>query len=432
MAYEIIIGRNKEDLAVFGKEGTIYIGKQYVQMGQTVSLSNKVFLDVNRPHVIMVAGKRGSGKSYFLSVIAEEMVKLKQEIKQNLSFLFFDTMGIFWTMRFPNVRQEDLLEKWEMAPEKFDINIFTPKGFFNEYKNKGISNNSFLIRTSELDSSDWANVFNLSMTDPEGILISRILEDLHEDYSIQDIIKAIQLYEKAEQKTRDNLENRFLAADKWGLFDRYGTELNDLIKAGEVSIVDISCYADVNIKALVIGLVSKKMLNERISSRKYEELQEIQGITGKENEMPLVWILIDESHNFLPREGKTPATDSLIQILREGRQPGISLVLATQQPGEIHKDVLTQSDVVISHRLTAKADIEALNSMMQSYHVADLQRYLNELPGLRGSAIVLDDNSERIYPIRVHPKRSWHGGEAPRAIKEVKKEEPLAEDFFKA
>ena len=92
------------------------------------------------------------------------------------------------------------------------------------------------------------------------------------------------------------------------------------------------------------------------------------------------------------------------------------MVLVTQQPGEIHRDVLTQSDIVLSHRLTAKADVEALNSMMQSYLVTDLQTYLNNLPKLKGASIVLDDNSERIYPVGVHPKRSWHGGEAPSAL----------------
>ena len=84
-------------------------------------------------------------------------------------------------------------------------------------------------------------------------------------------------------------------------------------------------------------------------------------------EEPLVWIFIDEGHEFLPKEGKTPATDALIQLLREGRQPGMSLVLATQQPGQIHKDVMTQSDIVLSHRVTSQPDIEALNQIMQTF-----------------------------------------------------------------
>ena len=39
MVFDVIIGRSKHDLAKFGKDGTILIGKQYVKMGQTTSLS---------------------------------------------------------------------------------------------------------------------------------------------------------------------------------------------------------------------------------------------------------------------------------------------------------------------------------------------------------------------------------------------------------
>ena len=109
-----------------------------------------------------------------------------------------------------------------------------------------------------------------------------------------------------------------------------------------------------------------------MDARKKEEIQavsrgfEFLGAEEKK-EYPLVWIIIDEAHEFLPQDKKTIATDSLIQLLREGRQPGISVVLATQQPGKIHTDVMTQSDIVISHRVTSQPDVEALNHIMQSY-----------------------------------------------------------------
>jgi DNA segregation ATPase FtsK/SpoIIIE-like protein len=103
-------------------------------------------------------------------------------------------------------------------------------------------------------------------------------------------------------------------------------------------------------------------------------------------------------------------------LLREGRQPGISVVLATQQPGQIHRDVMTQSDIVISHRVTSKPDLDALSYIMQSYLSESIIKYMNDLPSLKGSAIILDDNSERIYPMRVRPRFTWHGGEAPTAM----------------
>ncbi len=434
MGHKIIIGRNQGDLAKFGDKGTVYLGKTYVRMGQTTSLSNDLFLDVARTHVVMICGKRGSGKSYSASVLAEEISRMEEAIKQNITVLFFDTMGVFWTMKYPNKRQEKLLEHWGLKPEGLNINVFTPEGYYEEYKKKGLPvDHPFTLRTSELNASDWAEVFGIKINDAMGILIERVLGRLQgkkTTYSIKEIIDEISKDKKTTRDVKDAAENRFLAADQWGLFAKRGTTIEELMKPGSVNVLDISCYAhasgDWSIKGLVIGLISKKLLAERMLARKEEELQDIERehsffYEEAKQDKPMVWIMIDEAHEFLPKTGKTPASDALVQLLREGRQPGISLVLVTQQPGEIHKDVLTQSDIVLSHKLTSSMDISALNSMMQTYLTSDLANHLNNLPRLRGSAIILDDNSERIYPMRVHPKRSWHGGEAPSAIK-LKKE----------
>ena len=91
--------------------------------------------------------------------------------------------------------------------------------------------------------------------------------------------------------------------------------------------------------------------------------------------------------------------------------------MATQQPGQIHRDVMSQSDIVISHRVTSKADLEALNEIMQSYVLQGIKQQMDDLPSLKGSAIILDDNSERIYPMRMRPRFTWHGGEAPTSVK---------------
>jgi hypothetical protein len=45
---------------------------------------------------------------------------------------------------------------------------------------------------------------------------------------------------------------------------------------------------------------------------------------------------------------------------------------------------------------------------------------MDDLPSLKGSAIILDDNSERIYPMRIRPRFTWHGGEAPTSISKKK------------
>jgi len=374
--------------------------------------------------------------SYSLSVIAEEIAALPKEIANNISVLIFDTMGIFWTMKYPNEREADLLEKWNLEKKGLDVKIYTPIGHYEAYKKDKIPTDyKFSIKPSELTAADWCNVFEIPLTNPIGVLIERIINHLAEkekDFDIDDIVSAIKKDEKTDQNTKFAAENRFVGAKGWGLFSKEATPIKNLIKGGEVSIIDTSCYTYTagswSIKNLVIGLVCKKLLMERMSGRKKEEMESIErGYSyfkkGAETPtMPLIWILIDEAHQSLPREGSTPATDPLVQLLREGRQPGISMVLATQQPGEIHKDVITQSDIVLSHRITARKDIEALNSIMQTYLYKDIMRYFNELPTLKGSAIVLDDNSERMYPIKVRPKLSWHGGESPSPVPVEKSE----------
>ena len=445
MTYNMIIGRSESDRKKLGDRGTIFLGRHYVKMGQSVSLSSNIFLDIARAHVILVTGKRGSGKSYSLSVIAEEMCKLPEDVSKNLSVVMFDTMGIFWTMKYPNYKDETLLRKWGLKADKFEnIDVWIPEGYFDDYKGKGVLVDKKLsIKTSELDAGDWAGVFNVDLMYSTGILIENVLGDLQESkksYSIKDIISKIKAEKTSEKKVKDAAVNRFMAADKWGIFKEKGTEIKDIVQRGRVSILDISCYSHVSgawgIKTLVTGLICKKLLLDRMVARKLEELEDIESGSGlfnygdeeKEEDMPLVWLMIDEVHQMLPKDGKTGASDALIQLLREGRQPGISMVLATQQPGELANDAITQADIVLSHRLTARKDIEALNNIMQTYLASDIQKYLTTLPRMAGSSIILDDNSERIYPMQVRPKITWHGGEAPSAVK-LKNQELLELGF---
>jgi len=117
--YEIIIGRNQSDKKLFGDKGLINIGKGYVKMGQYTSLNNKISMDIARSHVILVAGKRGSGKSYTLGVIAEELSNLPKETSQNIASLIFDTMGIYWTIKSQNEKDKELLQEWGLQPKIF-------------------------------------------------------------------------------------------------------------------------------------------------------------------------------------------------------------------------------------------------------------------------------------------------------------------------
>ena len=59
---DIVIGRSQKDREKYGMRGTIFLGKHYIKMGRTTSLSNKVYMDMVNSHVVFICGKRGGGK----------------------------------------------------------------------------------------------------------------------------------------------------------------------------------------------------------------------------------------------------------------------------------------------------------------------------------------------------------------------------------
>ena len=435
MPFNIITGRGESDKKDFENRGLILLGKGYVKMGQYTSLSNPIYMDVARSHVVLVAGKRGSGKSYTLGVIAEELSNLPKEVSQNIASLIFDTMGIYWTMKYENQKEKQLLNDWKLKSKNLPVKVFVPAGHFNFYTENGIPvDKPFALDISEMNAEDWVLTFGLDIINPVAVLIERIITKLKQtenNFNILTIISKIKNDQETTQETKSAAVGLFEAAQTWGIFAQNSSEstkIKDLVNRGATTILDLSIYNAVgafNVRALVISLVSRKIFNQRMLARKKEETDSIsKGLDylseTEKKEEPLVWIFIDEAHEFLPLDKKTIATDALIQLLREGRQPGISLVLATQQPGQIHRDVMTQSDLVIAHRVTSQPDLQALNYIMQSYLFESIKKYMDDLPDLKGSAIILDDNSERIYPMRIRPRFTWHGGEAPTAIKAKK------------
>ncbi len=373
--------------------------------------------------------------SYTMGVIAEGMADMPLAIRQNLSIVMLDTMGIYWTMKYPNRKEKDILEKWNLAPKACDITIYTPTGYYDKAKEEGIPTDApFSIRPDELTGSDWVTTFGIPENSATSVLIERVIHDLKETeqpFSIEDILAAV-MRSDAEKTVKDDVTNRYRNAQGWGVFDRDGTPLAELAKPGRITVLDLSAYSSAEhgwaIKALVTGIVSQKLFTERMAARKDEEFRQLKRDVEFLSEdddlaqqLPLVWLVIDEAHEFLPNVGKTLATDPLVTILREGRQPGISLILASQQPGKIHTDVMTQADIFISHRITSKLDTDALGALMQSYLRTGLDKALDGLPRSSGAALILDDTNERMFPIQIRPRFTWHGGESPTALKKERK-----------
>ncbi len=414
------IGRKKSVQKEYGFEGLMLVGRSV----EKKAYGKPVYLDAISPHVVFVCGARGSGKSYLLGNLAEELT-LKNP---NVACVIIDPVGIFWSMKYPNKdpKELELLSEWGLEPKGIEkTRVFVPAGLKKKVP-KGTYDALFSIRPSELTVDDWCLTFNLDRFSPTGLLLEKSIERTREkhgvNYSLDDILQTISSDPEIAGKekgyasgTRRALMSRLEAAKSWGVLSAEGTPLADVCVAGTPTVIDIS-FLDENVASLVIGILARRILNARkLVTRKEtmkdyipEDLDEV-----LETEIPPTWLFIDEAHTLIPSGGqKTAATDALVEYVKQGRRPGCSLVFATQQPSAIDTKVLSQLDILFAHKLVFDDDLKAVMRRMPTLIPKEYEktRFLKTLPV--GIALVGDrsDTTSRAFVVQVRPRFSQHEG----------------------
>jgi len=415
MVYETFVGRTKEDLEKFGNKCAGYIGKHIVGTGEDTHLTTKVFVDLLRPHVILISGKRGSGKSYSAAVLLEEFCFLQEEYKKNLAFVVVDPMGIYWSMKFPNDGQLDLLQKWELEPKglKDFVRVYVPKKQEQEYVQAGIPIDGTLsIALREFTAEDLILSFGLKRTEEMSISLEKnfnFLLEKGQDFGFEDLIYVIKDDKEAKKEVKDALISLLTVADQWGLISKEGIKIEELVKPGIVTVIDLSRMKSSELRTLLTALITRRIYFNRVLARKEEERIKIDG--GEATlKFPVTWLVLEEAHNFIPSDREVASSDSIKRLAKEGREPGIGLIIITQMPAKVHQDILSQTDIVISFRLTSRDDLNALHSVMQTYIQETLEKLINSLPRWPGSAILIDDNLEKVFTVSIRPRLSWHAG----------------------
>ncbi len=422
MVYETVVGRNRKDFEKFGRKAAGFIGKHIVGTGEDAHLTTRVLLDLMSPHIVLITGKRGCGKSYDAGIIAEEIASLPEEHRRNLAVVFIDTMGIFWSMKNPNDQQIKLLNEWQLKPAGMgNVKVYVPYAQKEEFEQAGIPiDGGISIAPYEFSAEEWRLAFNLKPTEPAGIALEKNVNELvesEEKFTIEDLIAKIRDDKETADEVKDGLENMLTVAAQWGVFGTEGTDIDDIVSSGEITVIDVSHLRATeawSVRNFIVAIIARKIYHRRLIARKGEELAKISGESELQKQskksFPMVWLIIDEAHNFAPADRRTVSTEPLTMIAKQGREPGVSLVVMTQMPNKVHQDILSQCDLVFSHRLTSRDDLEALHSVMQTYMAKELWNYINSLPRWPGAAIILDDNLEKVFTIQIRPRLSWHAG----------------------
>ena len=394
MERNFIFGSRKRGKALLN------IGKYYALDS---SLGSKVFIDISIPHVILIAGKRGYGKSYTIGVFMEEFYMLDDDIKNKLSMIVVDTLGIFWNSCMPNEKEKDFLNRWNMNSRGIKIKIISSQKMVDEYKAKGMNAVTFSLKPSQMDFHHWHSLFNISPFSQIGIAITDALNDLEGDYSINDILDKINEGNFSEE-VKIACKNLFKMAESWKIFSKDAISIGDIAKKGEITVLDLSQYPD-ELKDIILSIIGQKIFEARVIERKREEIKQ-------KSRMPMVWLAIDEAQVFLSKN-KISKSIFINQWMRQGRQPGLSLILATQRPSSLDKEVISHADIIISHRLTAQQDIDALNEIRPTYMKGEIKDAIKKIGAEKGVALIIDDVSETVGVIKIRPRVSMHGGNEP-------------------
>ncbi|MBN2110263.1 MAG: ATP-binding protein [Methanosarcinaceae archaeon] len=391
--------------------------KVLLHMGRYLALDRStgsdVMLDVQRPHAVLVSGKRGYGKSYTMGVLIEELLMLPVDVRMNIASVVIDTMGIFWTLSRGNEMEAAPLSQWGLEPAGFDIDIYVPVGSAESYCKRNIKVRPLSIPLSQFDGYQWCDLFGIGPISPVGVLIVRVIESLRQNgqcFSFDDVRDAIMEDERSDIISRGAADNYFRTAVSWGVFAEKGSYSEDIVKGGSLSVIDVSTIKNDAVRSAVVSFIARDIYHRRLEARRAHERM-LMGENIAEKGIPVVWMFIDEAHQFVPANGSTLASDVLLnEWLRQGRQPGLSLVLATQRPSSLHPDVLSQSDIVVCHRLTSQDDILALESVRPTYMREHFGDSIRKMGTGRGIALIVDDTTETTHVVRIRPRLSWHGG----------------------
>lgn len=100
-----------------------------------------------------------------------------------------------------------------------------------------------------------------------------------------------------------------------------------------------------------------------------EFCERLYDLKGKPGARTALHVFIDEADAFVPQRmvpGSERAFGAVDTMIRRGRSSGLAATLISQRPQVINKDVLSQTEVLVSHQLTSPQDRKALLAWIEA------------------------------------------------------------------
>ncbi len=347
-------------------------------------------------HVSILA-RTGSGKSYTAGVIMEEL------LDQGIPLLIIDPHGEYTSLREP-ARDGDF-ERFDVSPFGYAdrLTVYTPVDLV---LNPG-ADNVFRLNGRNLKAGDLSKILGIQSGTQMGVVYEAIQKIRAEanSYTIDDIVVEVG---NSSSNAKWSVLSALESVRDAEIFSENPTPIQDLVQPGRGSIIDMK------------GVVPD--MQAMIVARLCEELFEARKI----NVVPPMMLVLEEAHNYCPEKGfaKTVSTDILRTIASEGRKFGLGMMVISQRPARIDKNVLSQCNTQIILKVTNPNDLQAIRKGLEGISV-EAEAEIKRLPP--GVAMVVSGDIERPIIVEIRVRKSRHGGESVsvtgRGVSEVR--EPL-------
>jgi len=435
--------------------------QEWIYLGRLAEYGRRynVKYDTSKEKVVAIVGKRGQGKSYTLASLIEGHITVKNpssisSVYGSRAMLMFDTLNIFQWMYIPLNRhsklqeinkQASLLAGWGISPEVLNVDIWVPAGYKYELTPTGYK--ELFLDVSSFSAEDWGILLNLdTVRDIKGQFLSEIYQKVvnigwrdtkgnnHEpknNYSIRDLINCIEHDEDKEDSifkpdTRRAILQQLRSYAMHKIFSGGGTQLNEILKPGRAAVILLNRLPE-DLRGVVVATIIRRIIHERAEAS--ENIKDLlvnptldEKLRDEKEEfvskaIPKTWIVVDEAQNVIPSGRKTSATDSIIKLVKEGRNFGLSFVVTTQQPRALDVNVLSQVETFIIHKLVSQGDIDYILDNLKSPFPAEIKDDYKSLTPRElirdieiGQAIISDTNTKRCFVMEIRPRVSVHGG----------------------
>jgi Helicase HerA, central domain len=362
-------------------------------------------LDTTAEHVFAILGKRGTGKSYSLGVLLEGLGCGSQSTPIGHSSipratLVLDVLDIFWTSTLPLTpspvveldKQYKRMNKARIQQVPIAVDVWVPAGYQNAEID--LPDTSVLrVAPSDLTADDWATLFEVDLvSEPRGMLLDEVVRKVSVTgwtdvdgvkhvpmpvYSFTEMLDCIDqdasIVQGYADNTRRSIRQRLGTQAAHPLFQGSPTVLNKLLKTGRVTVLMLGRLPD-PMKQVLASILARQVMRERRDAsfaRKrldldpnltHDDRRRLTQVV--EGSLPRTWMLIDEAQVLVPSDQRTLSGETLVKFAKEGRNYGLSLAVATQQPSAVDARLMSQVETLLVHQLTAKPDIDvALRSI---------------------------------------------------------------------